>query len=68
MYGMILMEPEEGLTPVDREFYLMQGEIYTAEAFGTTGELTQSYESCSTRIPNTTSSTAAYRGSRPRHR
>ncbi|MDF2780718.1 MAG: nirK [Geminicoccaceae bacterium] len=43
MYGMILVEPEEGLGAVDREFYVMQGEIYTEEDFGTTGELTESY-------------------------
>jgi nitrite reductase (NO-forming) len=41
MYGMILVEPEEGLPPVDREFYVMQGEIYTKEAFGSTGMLTE---------------------------
>jgi nitrite reductase (NO-forming) len=41
MYGLILVEPEEGLPPVDREFYVMQGEIYTKEAFGSTGQLTQ---------------------------
>jgi nitrite reductase, copper-containing len=41
MYGMILVEPEEGLPPVDREFYVMQGEIYTSEAFGSTGHLTE---------------------------
>lgn len=44
MYGMILVEPEEGLEPVDHEFYVMQGEIYTEEAFGTRGQLTDSYE------------------------
>jgi len=37
MYGMILVEPEEGLPPVDREFYVMQGEIYTEGAFGQHG-------------------------------
>jgi len=41
MYGMILVEPEGGLPPVDREFYVMQGELYTAQAFGTTGALTE---------------------------
>ncbi len=41
MYGMILVEPEEGLPVVDREFYVMQGEIYTNEAFGSTGLLTE---------------------------
>lgn len=30
MYGLILVEPEEGLPPVDREFYVMQGEVYAA--------------------------------------
>ena len=28
MYGMILIEPEGGLPKVDREFYLMQGDMY----------------------------------------
>jgi nitrite reductase (NO-forming) len=37
MYGLILVEPEEGLPLVDREFYVMQGEIYTEAAFGTHG-------------------------------
>jgi nitrite reductase (NO-forming) len=37
MYGLILVEPEEGLTPVDREFYVMQGEVYTEAAFGQHG-------------------------------
>ncbi|MDP2779641.1 hypothetical protein [Devosia sp.] len=32
---MILVKPEEGLAPVDREFYVMQGEIYTEESFVT---------------------------------
>ena len=29
MYGLILVEPPEGLPPVDREFYVMQGDFYT---------------------------------------
>jgi len=37
MYGMILVEPEGGLPPVDREFYIMQGELYTAGKHGTMG-------------------------------
>jgi nitrite reductase (NO-forming) len=44
MYGLILVEPEEGLAPVDREFYVMQGEIYTKEAFGSTGHLTENIQ------------------------
>ncbi|MBI3943460.1 MAG: nitrite reductase, copper-containing [Chloroflexi bacterium] len=31
MYGMILVEPEGGLPPVDHEYYVMQGEIYTSQ-------------------------------------
>src|SRR5690606_34496770 len=37
MYGMILVEPEGGLPEVDREFYVMQGELYTTGAFGDKG-------------------------------
>lgn len=37
MYGLILVEPEGGLPPVDREFYVMQGELYTDKAFGEAG-------------------------------
>lgn len=40
MYGLILVEPEGGLPKVDREFYVMQGEIYTTQPFGTKGALT----------------------------
>ncbi len=39
MYGLILVEPEGGLPPVDREFYVMQGEIYTTQPYGTAGHL-----------------------------
>lgn len=42
MYGLILVEPEGGLPPVDRELYVMQGEIYTTEDFGSKGQLTSS--------------------------
>lgn len=38
MYGLIVIEPEEGLPKVDREFYVMQGEIYTVDKFGFKGE------------------------------
>ncbi len=29
MYGLILVEPPEGMMPVDREFYVVQGDFYT---------------------------------------
>lgn len=44
MYGLILVEPEGGLPPVDREYYVMQGEIYTQQPFGTQGLLEFSYD------------------------
>jgi nitrite reductase (NO-forming) len=37
MYGLILVEPKEGMPPVDKEFYVMQGEFYTQGAFGAPG-------------------------------
>lgn len=33
MYGLILVQPEEGLPEVDREYYVMQSEFYTKGAF-----------------------------------
>lgn len=44
MYGLILVEPEGGLPPVDREFYVMQGEVYTSQPFGTEGALTENVD------------------------
>lgn len=37
MYGLILVEPEGGLSKADREFYVMQGELYTAQGHGSKG-------------------------------
>ncbi len=37
MYGLILVEPEEGLPKVDREFYVMQGDFYTKGDYGDKG-------------------------------
>ncbi len=37
MYGLILVEPEGGLPPVDKEFYVVQGEFYTEGALGREG-------------------------------
>ncbi len=37
MYGLILVEPEGGLPPVDHEYYVMQGEFYTLGKFGEEG-------------------------------
>lgn len=40
MFGLIVVEPPGGLPPVDREFYVMQSEVYSVEPYGTQGNLT----------------------------
>jgi nitrite reductase (NO-forming) len=37
MYGLILVEPREGLPPADREYYIMQSEFYTRGRHGAEG-------------------------------
>lgn len=37
MYGLILVEPEGGLEPVDKEYYVMQGDFYTEGSYGERG-------------------------------
>lgn len=37
MYGLILVEPEGGLPPVDKEYYIMQGDFYTEGQYGDRG-------------------------------
>ena len=44
MYGLLLVEPEGGLPRVDREFYVMQGELYTVNPFGAPGEQEFDYD------------------------
>lgn len=44
MYGLIVVEPPEGLPPVDHEFYVMQGEFYTAGPRGEKGLRNFSFE------------------------
>lgn len=45
MYGLILVEPEEGLPKVDREFYVMQGEFYSKGRLGNKGiQIFDAYE------------------------
>ncbi|HSM07227.1 MAG TPA: copper-containing nitrite reductase [Longimicrobiales bacterium] len=52
MYGLILVEPEEGLPEVDREFYVMQGEFYTEGAHGEAGHQPFSYEKAVSEDPD----------------
>jgi nitrite reductase (NO-forming) len=51
MYGLILVEPEGGLAQVDREYYVMQGELYTSQPYGNTGQLDFSPEKLSQEMP-----------------
>jgi nitrite reductase (NO-forming) len=37
MYGLILVEPKEGMSKVDREYYVMQGDFYTMGKYGEEG-------------------------------
>ena len=37
MYGLIFVQPKEGWAPADREYYVMQGDIYTQGATGEAG-------------------------------
>ncbi|MFZ2303549.1 MAG: copper-containing nitrite reductase [Minisyncoccia bacterium] len=37
LYGLILVEPKEGLPKVDKEFYVVQGELYPTGKMGTKG-------------------------------
>lgn len=37
MYGLILVEPKEGMPKVDREYYIVQGDFYTEGKFGDRG-------------------------------
>ncbi|HEU0013844.1 MAG TPA: copper-containing nitrite reductase, partial [Longimicrobium sp.] len=37
MYGLILVEPREGMPAVDREYYVMQGDFYTKGGHGEKG-------------------------------
>jgi nitrite reductase (NO-forming) len=51
MYGLILVEPEGGLPAVDREYYVMQGDLYTSHAQGTKGHHEYSPERASDELP-----------------
>ncbi len=51
-YGLILVEPKGGLPPVDKEFYLMQGELYTLGDLGKKGLVAFDSEALLDGIPN----------------
>ena len=52
MYGLILVEPVGGLPPVDKEYYVMQGDFYTQGAYGEAGLQAFSMQKALTEIPD----------------
>lgn len=52
MYGMILVEPEGGLAKVDREYYVMQGEMYTGRPHGAKGHQEADLEKMANELPD----------------
>lgn len=52
MYGLILVEPEGGLPPVDKEFYVVQGEIYANAPPGRKGHVVMSSEGLLNEMPH----------------
>jgi nitrite reductase (NO-forming) len=52
MYGLILIEPAEGMPEVDKEFYVMQGEFYTDGGRGASGLQAFSYEKALAESPD----------------
>lgn len=51
MYGLILVEPKAGLPKVDKEFYVMQGDLYTTHPFGTKGHHEYSPDKAADELP-----------------
>src|SRR5690606_33906983 len=52
MYGLILIEPEEGLSKVDREYYVMQGDMYTTRAHGAKGHQDPDMDKMGNELPD----------------
>jgi nitrite reductase (NO-forming) len=51
MYGLILVEPKGGLPKVDKEFYVMQGDLYTNHKLGTKGHHEYSHDKAGDELP-----------------
>lgn len=52
MYGLILVEPPQGLAKVDKEFYVAQGEFYTQGSFGQKGFQAFSFQKADAETPD----------------
>ena len=51
MYGLILVEPEAGLPTVDREYYVMQGDLYTHGKHGAKGHQAFDHDKLAAELP-----------------
>jgi nitrite reductase (NO-forming) len=51
-YGLIFVEPKEGFAKVDKEFYVMQGELYTTGKLGKKGLVPFDTDALLNSIPN----------------
>lgn len=51
-YGLILVDPKEGIAQVDKEFYIMQGELYTMGQLGKRGLVAFDSKALLDGIPN----------------
>lgn len=51
-YGMILVDPKDGFSEVDKEFYVMQGELYTVGQLGKKGLVAFDSDALLDGIPN----------------
>ncbi len=51
-YGMILVDPKDGFSEVDKEFYVMQGELYTVGQLGKRGLVAFDSDALLDGIPN----------------
>ena len=52
MYGLILVEPEAGLPKVDREYYVMQGDLYTHGKHGAKGHQAFDHDKLAAELPD----------------
>ncbi|HMK84191.1 MAG TPA: multicopper oxidase domain-containing protein, partial [Candidatus Bathyarchaeia archaeon] len=52
MYGMMLIEPKDGLSRADEEFYVEQGEVYTIGGYGQQGHQDFSFQKAQAETPD----------------
>ncbi|WP_040976173.1 multicopper oxidase domain-containing protein [Necropsobacter massiliensis] len=52
MFGLMLVEPKQGLAPADKEFYIVQNEFYTRGSFGEKGLQVFSPEKAGYELPD----------------